>query len=383
MSETELPSETNYVPMADPIATEPEKKREYSSDIDGVEKAAKDLDKARAEGRVPQAESEPVDRGYKYLTGDRAGEPVEENQTLTAERAARDLQTVRNWEAAAEQPAPAEAAAPVDALRAQATQQPQTEPQPQPQPDQAQPVDGVDPEIAQALQNPKIRAALEAEVNAAENARQQFAQQARAAAQLSAASLFSFAPELASLTTEQFPHAMAAIAKVNPARAAEIQAQLQRTESLYKASQQAEAQRAATQQQQLKAWTDQQDAIFEREVASKETPARMQEITQNVLELAEEYGVSREELISAWKSQPIMRSSAMQRVFVDAARYRMAQKNLATHRSNPVPPVQRPGVSQPRNSTDSIDSALKQFRSDASVDNAVKLLMARRAANSR
>src|SRR4029453_5165978 len=106
MSETELPSETNYVPMADPIATEPEKKREYSSDIDGVEKAAKDLDNARAEGRVPQAESEPVDRGYKYLTGDRAGEPVEENQTLTAERAARDLQPVRNWEAAAEQPAP-------------------------------------------------------------------------------------------------------------------------------------------------------------------------------------------------------------------------------------------------------------------------------------
>jgi hypothetical protein len=40
MSETELPSETNYTPMADPLVPEPEKKKEYSSDMGGIEKAA-------------------------------------------------------------------------------------------------------------------------------------------------------------------------------------------------------------------------------------------------------------------------------------------------------------------------------------------------------
>jgi hypothetical protein len=39
----------------------------------------------------------------------------------------------------------------------------------------------------------------------------------------------------------------------------------------------------------LKSWAAAQDAEFEREVASKESPARMQEITQNVVELAQEY----------------------------------------------------------------------------------------------
>jgi hypothetical protein len=89
------------------------------------------------------------------------------------------------------------------------------------------------------------------------------------------------------LTTEQLPGALALIAKTNPQRAMEIQNQLQRTEQLYNASRQAEqqihAQRTAASQQQLKAWTDQQDAIFEKEVASKHSPQQMQEIAQNVV----------------------------------------------------------------------------------------------------
>jgi hypothetical protein len=68
----------------------------------------------------------------------------------------------------------------------------------------------------------------------------------------------------------------------------------------------------------------------------------MQEITQNLVELAQEYGVSKQELAEVWKSQPVLRSSAFQRIMVDAARYRMATREAATKISKPVPPVQSP-----------------------------------------
>jgi hypothetical protein len=200
---------------------------------------------------------------------------------------------------------------------------------------------------------------------------------------LSAASLFSFAPELASLNPADFQGAMALIAKQNPGRAIEIQNQLQRTEQLYntfrQTEQQIQAQRAATQQQQIKAWAAQQDDVFEKEVASKHSPEQMNRITENVVELAAEYGVSRDELLTAWKSEPVLRSAAFQRMMVDAAKYRMAQREVATKISKPVPPVQRPGTAPLRNSDGDVDQAISRFRSSPSVDTAVQLLMSRRA----
>lgn len=386
IGEASVEAAQGYTSMSDAYAPPEEKKKTYDAQEGGIREAAEDLAATRA-----KAEDEPIPRTYVEHGGDHHGEAVAGNETISLERASVDLTRQRAVEQAAQQPDPQAAADAVDALRAQATQQPQPQPEPQPQPQlpeqQAQQVDGVDPEIAQALQNPKIREALAREVEAAENARQQFAQQALDAARLSAASLFSFAPELASLTTEQLPGALALIAKSNPQRAMEIQAQLSRTEQLFTASRQAEAQAAATrqhqQQQQLKAWAAQQDEVFEREVASKESPARMQEITENVVALAEEYGVSREELVTAWKSQPVLRSAAFQRMMVDAAKYRMAQKAVPAKVARPVPPVQRPGIAPPHGSSSDVDSLIKQFRSAPSVDNAVQLLMARRASNRR
>jgi hypothetical protein len=166
---------------------------------------------------------------------------------------------------------------------------------------------------------------------------------------------------------------------------------LERVGQLYNASAQAQQvqlqqqqQRAAAEQQQLKAWAAEQDAIFQREVAVKESPARMQEITQNVVELAQEYGVSKEELAHVWQTQPVLRSAAFQRMLVDAAKYRMAQKQIANKAAPPpVPPVQRPGVSAPRSGDDGVAKALKAFSNDPSPKAAANLLMAKRAASRR
>jgi hypothetical protein len=115
--ETAAPT-ADYTPMADPVAAEEPKRKVYDgNDAETIREAAADLDKARAENRIPRADDEPVDRSYVHYTGEKAGERVAPNETLTADRAARDIETIRQWEAASQQPQPADEAAAVDALR--------------------------------------------------------------------------------------------------------------------------------------------------------------------------------------------------------------------------------------------------------------------------
>ena len=140
-------------------------------------------------------------------------------------------------------------------------QQPQPDPQqsatgrkqqqPQPQAQNRPGKDGLDPEIAEALSRPKVRAALEQTVAQAEQARAAYSQGLQQAAQLSAAAVLSQWPELASLSAQELPHALAAIAKVDPSQAAQIQGQLQRTQNLYQAHVQAEQAQQQVQAQRI------------------------------------------------------------------------------------------------------------------------------------
>jgi hypothetical protein len=105
----------------------------------------------------------------------------------------------------------------------------------------------------------------------------------------------------------------------------------------------------------------------------------MRKLAATVVEAAEEYGISKQELSALWQSQPLMRSSAMQLMMVDAARYRLAQKDIANARHNPLPPVQRPGVSQPINrGAEAVSAALKTFNASPTPQSAAALLQARR-----
>jgi hypothetical protein len=399
-SEPPLP-ESQYVEL--PIARDDEpKKKTYSAELDGIREAAKDLTEAREarESRtVPQADAEPTDRGYRWNAGQ--GDPVEGKYTVDAKRAAQDLSRARQADAANPIDTDGLAAAvdtlratfpnrelPADflqqlqqqseAVRAQQQQQPQEQPAPveQPQPD---PVQDERQRLAQAWQNtpPEVQAALQQEVAATEQARQAYQQATWQAAQVSAAALFSNFPELSGLAGDQLAGAVAAIAKAQA-----ITASIQRTKALYDASIQAQQQQQAIQAQQMQQWVAAQDAEFDRHVTAKESPESMRKLTQDVVALAEEYGVSRQELAALWQSQPIMRSAPFQRMMCDAARFRAAQKEVVNKLDRSTPPVQRPGVSQPRGD-DNVAAAMKAFRSDPSPRSAAALLMARRAANRR
>jgi hypothetical protein len=122
---------------------------------------------------------------------------------------------------------------------------------------------------------------------------------------------------------------------------------------------QSEAQRAAIQQQQLKAWVAQEDQKFSAATAH-ESPETMRKISEAAVELAGEYGVSKQELAALWNSQPIMRSSAFQRIMADAARYRLAQKEVVNKLDRSTPPVQRPGVAPIRGNDGEVDQAMRR-----------------------
>jgi hypothetical protein len=390
-----------YVPMGS-IEPEPEKKCTYEGDDSTAAKAAaRDLEKAREAASPPLrpdlAEDGTIKRAYQRLHD---GSPVPPNETISLERGATDLKSVRELDIASQLPDPADIAARIDAARGeyflnqQARQQPDPQlaqtaeqqpaaaevPQDPAEIRQQQQIDGVHPDVLVALQNEHVRSALQAEINSVEQARAQFANAARDAARVSAAAVLAQAPELANIPSNEIPTALRIMAQTNPQRAAQITDALSRTQALVNASQQAQQQQQAIQAQQFQSWVAEQDAAFDREVTAKESPEMMRKIGENVIALAEEYGVSKQDLTTLYHSQPLMRSAPFQRMMADAARYRMAQREVVNKVDRSVPPVQRPGTSQPRGDGE-VTAALNKFLSEPSVANAAKLLQARRASN--
>lgn len=386
---------TSFKPLPD-YKERPEEKT-FSAEKEGLEDAAAELIQSRQAREVAKvaAEAEPTERGYRWDGGQ--GKPVEEHYTLEARRAADDLARVRQQEVEANSPAQ-ELTGAIDEVRA-AYQQQNAPPQPQPDaPTQAQPADAVQPqpqveqqqpqpqdpatEIRQVLeQHPAVRNALAAELAATEQHRAAYAQGLRQSATVAAASLLANFPELAQVPTEHLQSAITAIAASNPQRAAAIDAQLGRTQSLFNQYKQAEAAQQQIQAQQMQQWAKQEDERFERDVAAKEDPATMQKVKANLVQIAQEaYGISKEDLAHAWQTQPILRTSAFQSVFLDAAKYRLAQRESQSKMDRSVPPVQRPGVSVDGNADTGVERAIARFNANPGPKTGAALLNARRLA---
>ena len=252
--------------------------------------------------------------------------------------------------------------------QAQSTEQPQAQP-------------GIHPEVSAVLNNPKIRAAISAEVEAAENAQQQFAQSARTAAQVTAAALLSQHPEIASLSAAEIRTPSQPLARLTrprrrPSSTVRSGRSFVRREPTGRTSTTANSMR-----NRFQAWVKNEDAKFERDVASKEDPATMKKIGENIFQIAQEaYGITKADFTHAWQTQPILRSSAFQSMMLDAAKFRLAQREVGSKLDRSAPPVQRPGVSQPRSDDGEVSAAMAKFRANPTPKSAADLLTAKRDA---
>ena len=381
-----------YSPMPEATPREPEEEPEiYSSDRDGLLDATEDLIKSRGGER---SEPDTVDRGYQYLRGEHAGEPVEENRTLDIEKAASDLAKQRAGEVQAIElqentqlrdavdsakgvATETEVADWVAQQQAQQLQQAQAEPPPP----------GVDAELYALIRdNPKVSAALQAEVAQVTRAQQHFTQAASESTRLAFLSVVASVPELSGLHPSQYATALDIVSRQNPQRGLEIRQHLTGSVSFTKqhagARQQSkiEQQKSAAQLQSC----GHKSSVRSMAGCSRER-ARAKAVGTQVAELFQsEYGVSRAELTALAQSQPLLHSDVGQRLIIDALSYRQALKTATANPARaPLPPVHRPGTAPARysGSDGDVEQLRAEFTRNANPRTAARWLAAQRRAS--
>ena len=355
---------------------------EIRGDQTGLDEAAAGLTQTRAERNevVERTWGDPRDWS-KHAPG---------NRTVSAEHASDMLKETREAEARlAQAEMDAQLAAGVDEFRGQqpqveqppVEQQPDFAPQPEALPEQPR------GKLAVALSDPEFvrefQQAYGQSIAQVEQAKAQY-QQAVAQTLLTAeASALAPFPELIGVPRDQIDAVMAHISRTNPQRHAEIRRHVATVKELAGAHiQQAHAfaqQQQQAQQQQVEAQKEQ----FQRFAAyhDERVAAVPREVTDEVVAMAQEHGISKQELMELYNTNAVMRHSAFQQMMADAAKYRLAQRSVAKAAVRPVPQVQKPGVASEEARDRSAYSDLeRQYRGQSlTPKQAAQLLIAKRA----
>jgi hypothetical protein len=314
----------------------------------------------------------PVEREYY---NNATNEPTPENQSVTPEQAARDLGNIREQERQAKADQDAQDLRSALDQTEQPQQPTQQDQQPQPESFEPQP-EAMDPEAAQAhhdaawaeadkaiataFENPYIRSKIEAEFNQIKTHAAATVQAAQdhynsALSQLGqeiGVVTAAMIPEISGMSPEQARGALAVLQRTNPQRfeqitqfANRIQGAANLAQQHAHAQQQAQQQQAEMQQRQAQEAFQKYAQAEDAKAFAKETPESLAKIRNFLYADAEKAGISRAQLEQTWNSTPALRNAFTSELVADGVRWRMAQRGLAQHRANPVPQVQRPGVS--------------------------------------
>jgi len=371
-----------FTPM--PEAPKPERET-FRSDAPGLREAARHLQEHR------QAAAPPIERVYQDT---KTHERRPSTETISAQRGARDLTDLRRAQNdAAQTLANIELAEQVDQFRKDELARERGEPtdleqvvkeaeqqlQPQPTTPEAPPANGVDPEIAKALENPKIRAALEQEATAHATARQQYLQSVQALGNAAWANVIANFPEMQQGNPQQVLEQMRL---QNPSRFAEITGHLQRVGQIGAHWQQLRAQQQQQQAQQFEVYSKAQDQEY-TDYENTRPAAEVKQVRERLLDvLRNQYHVDQDTLGQLWRTNPLVRSSQFQRLVYDAVAYQLARESAGKRGPANAPAVMRPGANGDFGFVDNSGLAEKfaAFKSDPTPRSAAAALMARRRA---
>ena len=349
--------------------------------------------------RLNGAPPEPTIRAYV----DRDGKPVAPMEAITLDRAARDYAAATSAERLFAESQSGEAlAARVDALRAEAlandpdaaeffgfelpdtkaeADKPKSE-----TPGSAQaeidgaPLEGLDSEIAKALQHPQVAQAIEERLGEAERTRQNYLDGLVAAQQVAQMSILSQMPELVGIAPEQVPATLAQIARQDPARFARVQSLIANTQQMFALQQQENRRSAEIARQNFSTRAKVEDARFDT-MLKGEPKATQRAVTAEIFSAARESGIEPAELMRLFNSEPLMRNAAFQRMMYDAGKYRLMAKTRDAAATKVLPPVQRPGMarsSSERNHAD-LRALSAKLSTSGDIKDAVALYNARKA----
>lgn len=379
-----------YTPMPDP---------DKKQDDEAIGSDSASLREAAEQRSGPP--DEVVARGYL----DRHGEPVAPTEAITLERAARDYARSTAVDRLALEGASSEAlAARVDAMRAEALA---NDPDAAelygfelPEADKAKAdeaasekaarepadksgdraVDGLDPEIEKALRHPQVAQAIEQRIGEAEKARQGYLNGLVAATQIAQMSFLSQFPELAGVAMENMPAALQQMSRQDPQKFAQVQALITSTEQMLAQQQQESRRQTEMARQNFQAFAKSEDARLET-MLKGESRATQQAVTAEIFASAKAGGVEPAELVRLFRSEPLMRNAAFQRMMYDAGKYRLMMKARDAAAVKAVPPVQRPGLARTPAERDNADvrTLSAKLSSSGDIRDAVALYNARKS----
>ncbi|NPV22861.1 hypothetical protein [Bradyrhizobium aeschynomenes] len=313
---------------------------------------------------------------------DEAGNPVDPDETVTLERAARDHARVRASEAEDPTSGAASATEERNGAPTGAVGDAGSEAELAGGPDRVRDdeADRLAPELEKALQHPQVMQAIEQKIAEAETARRSYRDGLASAVQIAQASFLSQFPEFAGMSAEQMPSALERMSREDPGRFGRVQAAVAMSDQLL--AQQAEAQRqqAEVAQQSFRSFAQEQDGRLEGMLKSEPRAVR-RAVAAEIMSAAKDSGISPAELSRLFETEPLMRHATFQRMMYDAARYRLMMRAKEAAVTKAVPPVMRPGVSASSGERARTDLRALNARLSSSGDlkDAVALYQARRS----
>jgi hypothetical protein len=217
---------------------------------------------------------------------------------------------------------------------------PVEQPVEQQRPDTAVRADGLDPEVAKALDHPQVRAAIEGELSKASEAERAATADRQQAYSTVLSAMVSVVPELAQIPTERWGEAVKILEQSDPAKARAIYGLVERGAQIERAMFGDAQQRQEASQRQFEAYRAEQNALFDKQVGkvSQEDIRAVNTYVSDVLKLSPaEAGQLR--------NSPTAVDARFQRALLDASRYHAA-KASAPRATSPKTPTQRPSAGE-------------------------------------
>jgi hypothetical protein len=146
----------------------------------------------------------------------------------------------------------------------------------------------------------------------------------------------------------------------------------------------AQQRQVAEQQQQFSEFARRQDDLFKQKVPDMGDDGKAAQLQKAAVAVLNDLGFEDAELVPLWNGRQglSLRDHRVQLLIRDATLWREAQAKARAAASKPVPPVQRPGVSQPRGAAQEahVQALTTKLEKTGSLKDAAALLRARRAA---
>ena len=355
--------QAGYIPY-----TEPGKADAESAEDLTVKDAADELAKLR-EQAAPESEI----RTFGALDG------LPENTSLTADQAAKILADDRkSAEDAAEAAEIEETRREVDKLRGQAAED---QAKAKTEAEAAETSDDPNVQVEKFLAIPHVREAVDKMHGEIEGVRETYSRGVDVANHFAQAAFIEGFPEIAGLPVDQWEGALAAMAQREPDRFGKAMGTLQRVAQLQALQEEQKQFRTDAEQRDLQQFVTAESTRF-NDMIKGEPKEKVRQVERAIVESIQEYGGDSQEFFELLRTTKIVNSAVAQRLLYDAGQYRLISEARVKAAPKSLPPVQRPGASQPRitGSAATVEAARAAADRNPSVANMAKLLDARRRA---